>query len=58
VVALGDFTARQGPILLSSVVAAMLGVVLSIAFGRVCWEIFGLALVVLAFGAVVGRRPS
>ena len=56
--ALTDFTARQGPILVSSVVAAMLGAVLSLAFGRVCWEIFGLAVVVLAFGALVGRGPS
>ena len=53
-----DFTARQGPILCCSVAAAVLGAVLSLAFGRLCWELFALGLVVLAFSAAVGRGPT
>ena len=53
-----DFTARQAPIVASATAAGLLGATLSLTFGRVCWEVFASAAVVLAFSAFVGRGPT
>jgi len=53
--ALTDLILRQAPILSVSAGGFVLGGAVSLVLGRACWEIFLMALVVLAFSPFVGR---
>ncbi len=53
--ALTDFILRQAPILVVAAAGTVLGGTVSLVLGSVCWAIFIVVLVVVAFSPLVGR---